>query len=62
MLFAPQSGRQTRQQIADKTLETKEKAERLARNTTDQTKQALTRVADKTKAAVREGQRAARES
>lgn len=62
ILMAPKSGQETRQLISEKAHNAIDKAEDTAKNTVEQVKDKATMVANKTKAAVREGQRAARES
>lgn len=62
ILLAPKSGKETRDQIAQKAQETYGKAQEVTKNTVNEAKDKATTVANKTKAAVREGTRAAKEA
>ncbi len=58
ILFDPKSGKQTRDQIANKSRQTMDKAQEMTKNTISQAKNKADQVATKTKAATREGKRA----
>jgi gas vesicle protein len=62
VLLAPKSGKETREQIAQKTREGYDRAQSVTKQTVGQAKDKASSVANKTRAAVREGKRAAREA